>query len=482
MLTSPRATHRPQLHTTGTSAHAGGPAATTAGLYEKALANVLDINTVPGRGAGEPPRFIRAGGEYADPWTRDAAINSWAVASTVAPDIARDTLIMVCGKQDAHRVIAQDNQWWDQIIWVIAAWQHVLITGDHEFLEEAYGIGVRSAAILHENRYRTDVGLYVGGAVMQDGISGYPSPPNDPAIDSSFVLDYPLALDIMCLSTNAVYVDAYRSLAAMAAALGVDGTIYAQRSASVADAMNRHLWMADSETYGYFAAGDDAHTLTVDDHQEALGLAFAARFGIADQARARRVLAAAHREPRGIPNVWPEFQDRYDATHPGRHSVSCWPMVMGFFAEAEAQCGMVDAFARSLGELTSLVAATDGSFFEVYNAQSGAVDGGWQQGHAWPSLPDQTWSASALIRAVHTGLFGLRYEERGLRFAPTVPDAFDGVALRGLPYRDAVLDVRLDGHGSTLQTVRVDGHEVDGHDTVIDAALRGRHEVTLEIR
>jgi hypothetical protein len=62
-----------------------------------------------------------------------------------------------------------------------------------------------------------------------------------------------------------------------------------------------------------------------------------------------------------------------------------------------------------------------------------------------------------------------------------VPSAFDGVALLGLPYRDAVLHVRLDGHGSTLQTVRVDGHEVDGHDTVIDVALRGRHEVTLEM-
>ncbi len=61
---------------------------------------------------------------------------------------------MVCGSTpDGRRIIAQDNQWWDQIIWVVAAWQHVLVTGDHDFLAEAFRIGVDSLAILDRDRF-----------------------------------------------------------------------------------------------------------------------------------------------------------------------------------------------------------------------------------------------------------------------------------------------------------------------------------------
>ena len=54
-------------------------------LYAAALRNLLDTNTVPGRGGGEPPLFIRAGAGYPDPWTRDAAINAWGGASMLEP-------------------------------------------------------------------------------------------------------------------------------------------------------------------------------------------------------------------------------------------------------------------------------------------------------------------------------------------------------------------------------------------------------------
>lgn len=450
-------------------------------LYAAALHNLLDVNTVPGRTEDEPARYIRAGGGYAEPWTRDTAINAWGGGSVLEPDVARDTLLMVCGTQpDGRRIIAQDNQWWDQIIWVIAAWEHYLATGDQPFLDEAFRIGVDSLAILDRDRFRPEYGLYAGGAVMQDGIAGYPSPPSEPGNPSTFVLDYPAAVEIMCLSTNAVYVGALQALAGMAALLGSDPVPFERKAGLVAAAINAHLWIEDTGVYGYFVHGSGDLAGSLDVHEEAAGLAFVLMFGIADPARQARVLEAAHREPQGVVSVWPHFEDRFSDEFPGRHNVICWPMVMGMWGDAAARCGHVARFDETLTDLERLFAGSDDSLFEVYNARTGEVDGGWQLDVHWPSEPDQTWSATALLRLVHLGLFGIRYEPVGLAFAPTVPARFDGVTLTGYPYRRAILDLTITGSGSRLLGVRLDGVDATGP-IVVPADLPGRHAVTLRV-
>ena len=39
----------------------------------------------------------------------------------------------------------QDNQWWDQCIWVKGAWKHYAVTGYHAFLEAAYSVTLDGA-------------------------------------------------------------------------------------------------------------------------------------------------------------------------------------------------------------------------------------------------------------------------------------------------------------------------------------------------
>lgn len=128
------------------------PALTCAGVHGPGLVAAFDSaldtlarNIVPGRTPQEPGLFIRAGAGYTEPWTRDAAINAWQAASLLVPHVARDTLLMVCDP-DGSRV-AQDDQWWDQVIWIAAAWQHVLVTGDEEFLRTAATIGQGSTGV-----------------------------------------------------------------------------------------------------------------------------------------------------------------------------------------------------------------------------------------------------------------------------------------------------------------------------------------------
>ncbi|MGC4942186.1 MGH1-like glycoside hydrolase domain-containing protein [Kribbella sp. DT2] len=428
-------------------------------LYDAALHNLLDVNvTATG--------YVRAGGGYDDPWTRDAAINCWHAASLLTPDVARATLLKVC---DLDRgVVAQDNQWWDQIIWVIGAWQHVAVTGDTEFGATAYEIGRASLEILDRTHLDAATGLYAGPALMQDGISGLPSYEERAPYsegDSSYVLDYPGTAQLRCLSTNAVYVRALRCLSL----LGGEPS-FARRADALASAINQHLWDASTGLYGYFLGPDG-----LDPHQETAGLALAIEFGIAGPERTQQILANAHREPFGMVNVWPHFP-RYDAAHPGRHNAICWPMVMGLWASAVASTGSPALFGAALNDLTRLFQSSDNQLFELYNATTGAVDGGWQTGHQWESLPHQTWSATAYLRQIHESLFGLHFTPAGITVTPVVPEGLGDLHLTGLPYRAATLDITLTGTG-THPKLLVDGQPA----TAVPATLTGPHALTIEV-
>ena len=453
--------------------------------FTAAVATLLDRNVVPGRGPGEPPRYLRAGGGYQEPWTRDAAINTLQAGALLCPEVARDTLTMVCDRNpDGTLVIARDNQWWDSISWVLGAWRYYLVTGDGEFLESAAGIGLRSLAGLRAQRFDPGRGLFEGPAVMQDGITGYPDELLDPArlAGYSFVLDHPATHRIACLSTNLVYLRAHRELLAMAEELdrlGRPGTEpefradLSQEADLLAEAIERSFWNQERGSYDFLVHPDGRR----DPAQEGLGLALAI-LETKDDARAAAVLATAHRQPRGVVNLWPHVQG-YSDDRPGRHNALLWPMVMGFWAQAAARTGDPEAFGRALDDLLSLVAGTGFDFYETYDAVTGEAHGGWQALHEWDSEPDQTWSATALIGAVLEGLAGVRFTTAGLTVCPLVPAGTGPVSVQDLRYRDALLTIRIHGEGRTVRSARRNGVPVAVDDLLVPVSEVGA--VTLEI-
>jgi len=451
-------------------------------LYAAAIDNVTVRNVVrpAAAGGGEGPGFIRAGGGYPEPWTRDASINSWNAASVLVPDVARETLFAVCSRGAGERVVAQDNQWWDQIVWVVAAWHHYLVTGDRVFLVEAVGIAERSLAILRSARFDEEFGLFVGPAVMQDGISGYPMSLTEPGNGSSFVLDHPRMPHAMTLSTNALYVGALRALGWMTAELGGDGTGFERQAAELAEVVRSRFRIPGTGRYGFLIHGAGPERGTLEEQQEGCGLAFLALFAAGAPAAARAVLAEVQRLPFGVPNVWPHMPPG-SAEKPARHGGILWPMVMGMVGAAAAGARDIRLLRQSIRDLETLFSGSGGELFEVYNGSTGVVDGGWQCGVHWDSEPDQTWSASAYLRLIHEGVFGLRHGTAGLGFAPLVPVEFAGAVLEGLRYRDASLTVTLEGHGDDLAGILVDGRD-QGAGWVLPATSTGHHEVHLILR
>ena len=190
------------------------------------------------------------------------------------------------------------------------------------------------------------------------------------------------------------------------------------------------------------------------------------------------MLKTAQVTPHGIPDSTPAFT-RFSPDHPGRHNVIIWPPIEAFWAEAAARGGDVPAFARETENLAALANGTGGRFWEIYNAQTGKPDGGWQVEHEWTSEQDQTWSATGYLRMVYAGLFGMRFSETGLLFEPTLPQGWGAVSLTGLRYRAATLTVRLSGAGQMVRSVKLDGKAQAKAE--LPATLMGAHTLEIEL-
>lgn len=463
--------------------HFANPAteALLAPAFDSALVNLLDINTVPyddalynKTGLLTGDKFLRAGGGYHQPWTRDAAINSWNAASLFEPDIARNTLWAVTvPDQHGDQIVQRDNQWWDKVIWIVGAWNHYQITGDRVFLAEAYKTSSNLLREMRATRFNEKYHLFQGPSFFNDGIAGYPAPPAEKDDKgSSFVLDHPGTDRLMALSTNCLYVGAYQALTAMSKELRKSTREWSGYARDLKSAINYKFWMPDTKTYAYLLMEDGK----LDPSQEGCGIAFAALFGVADAKRSQQILRAAHIEPYGITDVYPPFP-RFSKEKPGRHNNIVWPMVQGMWAKAAAQVRDADALKQQTELLAKLARGSNNRFFEIYDANTGKADGGWQNGHEWGSEPDQTWSATAYVNMITNGLFGLRFEPAGIRVQPLVPEGWSNATLADVPYRHARLTFALTGQGSGAANIRLDGKRV----TFIPSTLVGTHRIEIHV-
>lgn len=465
--------------------------------YRAAVRNLMVVNTVPIKESADagsydqaglittpPGTFIRAGGGYDQPWTRDASVNSWNAGNLLEPVVARNTLWAVVKREKNGRLIVQqDKEWWDQIIWVTAAWKHYEVTGNAAFLGRAYQTAVDTLQADREKHFNDHYGLFEGPAFLNDGIAGYPAPPAD-AKESrgSFVLDYKGADKMMVLSTNCLYVSAYRSAAKMARALGRPAKEVAAldgQANALAATIRERFWIAGKGRFGYLIHGVGPLQGKLEDYQESSGQAFAILFGVATPEQAQSILSHVKLLPHGIPDVYPSFA-RYSLDRPGRHNAIVWPMVEGYWGDAAARAGDTAAFAHAMSGLAELSDDSGGHFYEIYNGVSGRPDGGWQTGHHWQSQPDQTWSATAYLRMVYFDLFGMRFHPDGIEFAPTLPRGWGDVSLVGVHYRGAVLTIRLKGAGDTVKSFRLDGRKISK--PVIPGTLKGPHMVEIVLR
>ena len=399
-----------------------------------------------------PDSLIKAGGSYGGEWTRDVSINSWNAAALLMPEKTAHSLWSVT--TDNRTFIG--HQYWDHIIWVTGAYDFYQKTGDRSFLRQAYVASANTMKKLETEEFDSKYGMFMGPSVFNDGIAGYEEPIYEAKHKSSYVLDHPNSKPIKCLSTNCIYYNAYLVLAEMA---GIEGDkaakkAYTKKAENLKAAIRKNLFDAKANKLNYLIDGKgDVHT-----HQEALGVSFAILFDVVSDAEAKKIIPNIYSSKYGIPSIYPHFK-RFDKEHPGRHNVIIWPFVSAFWADAAHSQGFKDIFSFELQNLADLALKSNNCFYEIYNSETGAVDGGWQLDHQWNSVHDQTWSATGYIRMIFNNLFGMRFTPEGLTFNPDVEllNEYGVEKLSNLRYLNGRLNIVISGKGTKLAAVKVNG-------------------------
>ncbi|WP_207534577.1 MGH1-like glycoside hydrolase domain-containing protein [Desertivirga arenae] len=399
--------------------------------------------------------ILAAGGDYGGEWTRDIAINSWNAASLLWPEVAEKSLWSVTIGRDSI-----GHQYWDKIIWTIAALHHYYVNGDRKFLRQAYTCSANTMKQLENSQFDPGTGLFMGPSVFNDGIAGYPEPIFERGNLSTFVLDHKNSHGIKCLSTNSIYYEAYKVLEKMSKILQTNEYgVFSLKAKNLKANILKHLYNPKSNTFDYLLD----HTGKADHSQEALGIAFAAIFEIPDAGKARAIISNAHVSKYGIPSIYPDFP-RYSPDTPGRHNNIIWPMVNGFYAKAAINTRNYKRFEEELKSLTHLAIDEDKGnmdFREIYSPYTGAAIGGWQSNKLTPSCRRQTWSATAYLDMVMYGLIGMRFSNAGeIEFKPYLPPGISILELSELKYRNKYLNILVEGKGSTIREMHVNGRKV----------------------
>jgi Mannosylglycerate hydrolase MGH1-like glycoside hydrolase domain len=431
---------------------------------------------------------LMAGAGYNSPWTRDAAINTWNGAGLLWPSVARNTLLSVLKRRQGKLFIG--GQYWDAIVWATGAWNYYLYTGDRPFLQIAFEATQNTLAARGADEFDPSQGLFRGPAVYGDGVAAYPDRYAQHNGGSSAIADWPknnpdrvshpgFGLPMFALSTNCAYLDAFELLARMAEVLDRHADpAWTAKAANLRAAINRTFWKPE---LGRYATLVDRWGM--DDRQEAIGLAFVVLFDIADPAKRESIFRHVQLTSAGIPCLWPTYQRYARLGGFGRHSGTVWPHAEAFWADAAARAGHSDLFAYDLTRMAAK-AVRDGQFYELYNPITGEPYGGLQEAGnrgiiLWDSQPHQTWSATGYLRLVLFDLAGMRFDERGILFAPVLPDDLHQLDLTTIPYRGVTVDIHIRGSGSRILDMTVNGRPARDHR--LPATATGRALVAIDL-
>ena len=447
----------------------------------------INLNLQPYQGGilPEPQTCLLAGGNYTHPWTRDAGYNTWYGLALVDPQASANTLRAVLS-EDPDFGLRIGGQYWDAMIWAQGAWTHYLLTGDRDFLAQAYEATANSLRFFEATEYDPEDGLFRGAATMNDGISGYPDRYVTDQLHSGIFHSQDhvpglhagkgFGLPMKALSSNVIYCRAYRLAHAMASELenDTDQANYLQKADALQEAIRTQFWDDDLQEFKYLIdpwGGDH--------RQEAYGLAMAILFGIATPQQIERVFEYAYRSPHGMPMLWPTY-DRYtdssvvkeyvpspkelpdlandplawenlgiDLKPYGRHSSPIYSNANVAWAMACAEQGdIAEAFNEI--DLISSKAVRDGNFQEVFHPDTGVPYGGVQEWELaegiilWPSCRNQAWCATGFVAMLTRIILGMSLKPDGWTFSPHLPEGVSRIKIEGLHYQGRVVTLEYD--------------------------------------
>jgi len=410
----------------------------------------------------EKDSTLRTGISWPGVWTRDVSYSIILSMAYMQPKVSQNSLMR---KVNTNGRIIQDTgtggAWpasTDRMIWAVAAWEIYKVTGDRDWLKKVYPIIKNSIEDDIMVDHDTETGLVKGESSFLDWREQtYPRWMQPADIFES-----------KNLGTNALHYQAMKVAGSMVELMNdkLTGKKYTQLAEELKSSINSRLWNPEKKYYGQYLYGRNYQILSPS--SEALGEALCVVFDVADAARQKEVVQNVPVVDYGIPCVFPQIGDI-----PPYHNNAVWPFVQTYWLWAGAKTGNEESVLHSIASIYR------GAAMFLTNKENMVADNGDWAGTQINSS-NMLWSLSGNISIIHKVIFGIRFEENGLRFEPFVPKIMSANRrLNNFRYRKANLDIDMNGYGNKIASFELDGKVQKTF--VISTALTGKHTVKITL-
>lgn len=402
-----------------------------------------------------PEGLMYAGANWHSVWTRDVAYAVALGGALAAPEACRRSL----ESRVRDGVIVQDTGTgggWpvstDRVSWAMGAWRYYIVTGDKGWL--------RYTAEVIEKTLEQDARVLPATPCLRPGETTFLDWREQSYPDRMSTADIGAAY---ALGTNVVHYLCRHILVHALRELGEKAEAERAEAAALAQAINDHFWNPGSRQYCMFRTPSGWR----DERTDTLATALAVLSGLAGE-HAAEVMRRLPRSPWGTP-VFAPYKSQLPAAY---HNRAVWPFVEAFVALAHAELQDTAGFAFSLSSLLRAELAF-GTNKENFHAETGRAE------DTLLNSDRQLWSVCGMLGAFYHGLFGLQFERGNLVIAPCVPRAYRGSHwLTGLHLRGMVIDIRLNGYGTEIAAVTVNGKPGS---PIIPLTTEGRLHIEIEL-
>lgn len=342
----------------------------------------------------------------------------------------------------------------DDISWAMAAWEIYTATGDKEWLKWAYEVIKRTITEEYEINADNFTGLIHGGGqfAFSQG-QFYPS-----------WMEYKDIYECASLSSNVFFERAFEILNDMADELGIEDSDndYGAMAQNLKDAINEALWNEQLHHYFQYSYvyASPVQSPVIDNFAQAMSVLW----NIASDDRAENLMMFTPISPYGITIACPRYQSESQINL----SEVVSPMVLAFWNLAAAKSENETMLRYGLGAMYRAQA--------LFCANKGAFNG--YTGMPLGSGKGDIASAAGNLAMVFRIYAGMTFLPNGIEFNPFVPVFLNGKKeIRNFKYRNATLDITIEGTGNVIDKFFIDGKETN--DNFINAELTGTHNIRI---
>lgn len=407
-------------------------------------------------------------------WTRDTAMAVQYSLAWIFPEETKNSILeKIIGGTTTPQIWEEDTGTGgsypssiDRIIMEIAGWELYKVTGDREFLEQIYEVSKSTLEQDYHVAYDKESGLFKGETGGLDHRSKtYPDWMDETEQDSIFNIT-----ESKAANANIIFAQALKIMAESARILGKEESEIAEWESKFQDlkqAINERLWLEDRGMYASWEYPEYMGS-PVADKVDVIANGYALMFDIADAQQKQEIMENYPLVVYGANTVWPQKNGRQaSAIYHNRGVWPGWEATMMIGAKENGNLQLADEILKS---------CVRGAGMSLTNKE--VID--FETGEGLHS-DRQLWSIGGTLAGYYRVLFGMTYTQNGIAFAPYAPDWMEGpYSLSNYPYRDAILNLTVNGTGDTLTSITVNGEEKP-LDYILPTDAQGTYDIVMNV-